>query len=102
MRFELPEKLSSLLFVILLALVLPWYGNLTLVVFILMARRIIRSLNPVSTVSATRFRKALIYFASAALVMIPINGLLLREGEPLQLLSTLTFFSSGLEFGLRT
>ena len=100
MRFDLPAKSASLLFFLLIPFVMPWFGNLGLVLFLFILRFVVPALAPHSPTAARRFGKAVFYIILAALVMILANSFLLREGDALPLGGGFSLFTGGLQFGL--
>jgi len=102
MRFDVSEKLSAVLFLLLLSVALPWYYNLALFVLLLISRWLVPSLRPISPPSSRTFWSVLRYFILVILAMVAINGLLIQEGEELKLFDGVLFSTEGLEFGIQT
>lgn len=102
MRFDVGEKLSATLFLILLAIILPWYLNAALVLCLLIARSTVPSIRPASQVLRRRFRQLSGYFTIVVVLMTLVNGLLMEGGTQWEVPGGFSISSVGLEFGLRT
>lgn len=102
MRIDVAEKLSITLFLLVLAIVLSWYMNAALVLFLLLLRMIAPPFRPVSDVSRRRFRVLARYFVLVIIFMTLVNGLLIRGGVQWALPFDLSISADGIEFGLRT
>lgn len=104
MRVDIPSKLSATLFFIICALTLSWQLNAALFVVL----TIIGTLSQRSPQRRTlqvghhTFQRFLLTIVAFVLLITILNALLLREGKELQTSIGLTFYSGGLEFGLRT
>lgn len=102
MRFDVREKLSGLLFMILLSIALPWHLNFAAVCLLLVTHRFVTGLRPLSSQASRRFWAVLRYFSIALLVMALVNGFFIREGEQWTLFRGVIMWSGGLEFGVQT
>jgi len=102
MRFDVGEKLSLTLFLLLLSIVLPWHLNGVLFLLLVLFRYAFRPFRPVSDASRRRSSALARYLAIVVLLMTIVNGLLIKEGTLWPLPGGFTMSSEGVTFGLRT
>jgi energy-coupling factor transporter transmembrane protein EcfT len=102
MRIDVGEKLSITLFLLVLAIILPWYGNAALALFLLLLRMTAPPFQPVFGDSRRRFLLLARYFVLVIIFMTLMNGFLIKGGVKWELPLGLSISSEGIEFGLRT
>ncbi len=102
MRFDVGEKLSLTLFLLLLSMLLTWYWNGALFLLLVLLRYSFNPFRPVSETSRRRSSTLARYLALVVILMTVVNGLLIKEAPLWPLPGGFTLSGEGIEFGLRT
>lgn len=102
MPTRITEKLSFTLFLIVAAFALPWQASLTAVVLLIIGRRLIPALRPVSRESARRFIRFFRLFVVLVILMTVLNGVLIPGETTVLIVGPIRFSLEGLEFGIIT
>lgn len=102
MLSRIEEKLALTLFLLLCTFASSLEIHCILLFCLLIVRKAVPSLRPLSAESSRRFRKFFWYFLFLSTIMVLVNGALLREGPVAFNLGSLAFHFAGLLFGLET
>lgn len=102
MKIDISAKLSFVLFIWLCGFLLNWTINIWILPFLLIARYTLSAFSPVSERSRKAFNKFLLYGFTLALLLLLINGLLLRGGDLILRIAGFHLYEEGILFGAST
>ncbi len=99
-RFAIPDKLSFVLLAWTCAFLLPWQYNIPFILLLVVVASTFSPFKPVTITSRKYLYRFLAYSILLALVLVVVNGLLLREGSVRFTIVFVKLYEAGLEYGL--
>jgi len=100
MQIPIPDKLSFVLFAWICAFLLPWQFNLPFIISLAVLASSWRPFRPITPSARKAFFRFLGYSTSFGVVLVIVNGLLLREGSIVFKAAIFDFYCGGFEYGL--
>jgi energy-coupling factor transporter transmembrane protein EcfT len=100
MRLAVPDKLSFIFLAWTCAFLLPWQFNTFFIVILILLAYTVRSFRPVSDAAKKYVSRFCVYSIVLLVVLVAVNGLLLREGPIRYTFLFLEFYGGGLQYGL--
>lgn len=100
MQLAIPDKLSFVLLAWTCAFLLPWQDNIPFILLIIILAYTFKPFNPLTRASRKYLIRFLAYSIVLALVLVAVNGLLLREGPVRFTFGFINIYGVGLEYGL--
>lgn len=102
MRIDISAKLSLVFLVWLCGFLLDWTVNVWILAFLFIVRYALTAFAPVSVRSKKAFNRFLVYAISLTLLLLLINGILLRGGKVVVNVAGIHLFEEGIVFGAST
>jgi energy-coupling factor transport system permease protein len=100
MQLTIPDKLSFVLLAWTCAFLLPWQFNIPLIVVLVLLAYTAKPFKPISPAARKYVSRFVAYSFLLILVLVAVNGLLVREGPIRLKLLVLDFYDAGLAYGL--
>ncbi len=99
MTLEITDKLALVVFAWACAFLLSWQYSLAFVIVFILLVGGVHPFRPVSESGWKYFKRFLIYAFPLVLVLVTVNGILMRDGEQVHL-GFVTIYEGGLQYGL--
>jgi energy-coupling factor transport system permease protein len=100
MNLTIPDKLSFVLLAWTCAFLLPWQFNIPFIVVLVLLAYTAKPFKPVTVAARKYVSRFVAYSVLLILVLVAVNGLLVREGPVRFKLLILDFYDAGLAYGL--